>query len=49
MKFNFFLSLITFVFLYESISADSGPKKEEKKMTYSEMINKDYVINIPLN
>lgn len=45
MKINFLLSLITFIFLYESISAESEPKKEEKKMTYSEMINKDYVKN----
>lgn len=43
MKFNFFLSLITFIFLYESISAESENQKGEKKMTYSEMINKDYV------
>lgn len=43
MKFNFFLSLITLTFLYESIAADSETPKEQKKMTYSEMINKDYV------
>jgi len=44
MKLSFLLSLITFIFLYESISTgDSEPQIDEKKMTYSGIINKDYV------
>jgi hypothetical protein len=43
MKINFFLSLISLIALYETISAELDNKKEEKKLTYSDIINKDYV------
>lgn len=43
MKIKFLLSIISFIFLHNSISGQADNKKEEKKLTYSEIINKDYV------
>jgi len=43
MKINFFISLISLFALYEASSAELDNKKEERKLTYSDIINKDYV------
>lgn len=44
---KFLISVLFLIcYFFELIISQTEEKKEEKKMTYSEIINKDYVINL---
>ena len=44
MEKKFFICFLTLIaYFFEIVTSQTEQKKEERKMTYSETINKDYV------